>query len=357
MEGDKALDVLIGHWNRADRQDRQYLVRAIGSIGSDRALGVLRAALRDDEVSVAAQAVRALADLGTPAARDALLAAVRASRWPVAQSAMEEAIRLGEHRAASRIAPLVVQGDLADDLDLTSARSRARLMVEGVVRFGFVDCIEDLRANVSAQSDPEIRDLLREAVGDLRLRQRHEDKVSGWKRMLESPEHHVRLVTLHRLGEIGGEAAVEVLLAHYEGGPAEDRVETLRALAEIASPASVPLLERILTSPAYDDEDRYVERDLAAWTAREIGGTAMTALLRRAVDRREGQDYRPLMYLASLLGKDALPLLESLRSRRIMRPDWPRGVEQEALDRLARDLREGWPVDVGGMPAEGGHVH
>ena len=67
----------------------------------------------------------------------------------------------------------------------------------------------------------------------------------------------------------------------------------------------------------------------------------MYELLRAAVERRNGRDARITAYAALTGGKRALPLLERYRLSQMQYFGWKRGVHQEALARLAREIEAG----------------
>ena len=78
----------------------------------------------------------------------------------------------------------------------------------------------------------------------------------------------------------------------------------------------------------------------------------MAAALRQSALRRNGEDPYTLIYLAQLERRAAIPLLEELRVPRLQYLKWTLSDEMELLDKLARDLTAGRPIDAFDYPPE-----
>lgn len=81
-------------------------------------------------------------------------------------------------------------------------------------------------------------------------------------------------------------------------------------------------------------------------------GPRMVDALRRAALRRDGRELQVLVSLAVVSGRDALPLLDTLRPLRMRRYDFRRGAELERLDWVRRELRAGRSVESLARPPD-----
>jgi hypothetical protein len=96
----------------------------------------------------------------------------------------------------------------------------------------------------------------------------------------------------------------------------------------------------VLVAPEFDPVERLPLREMAAWTARRFG-PAMYPTLLQAVERREGRDTVPLVYLVVLGGDKAIPVLDHYRSLRFRYLKWTRGEELPRLDFIRRQVVHG----------------
>jgi HEAT repeat protein len=191
---------------------------------------------------------------------------------------------------------------------------------------------------------------IEEAIGQLEMIQRNRRKVDRWVATSAAPEPEMRQLAWARLGSIGSAEAARALVAAFDTADRTDRKEILQALGNVAETHAAPLLERVLLEPFFDHPHEMPLRDMAAWSARRIGGDAMLELLDAAARRRHGQDARVLIYAAVLGGDRSLPLLRSLRVPRMRYLGWTRGNEQEQLDRIATRIATGRSIDRMDLP-------
>jgi len=70
------------------------------------------------------------------------------------------------------------------------------------------------------------------------------------------------------------------------------------------------------------------------------------------VQRRDGRDTLPLVYLAVLGGEKALATLELTRSARLRYIKWSRGAELTRLDWIRRQLAHGRSIADADRPPE-----
>ena len=82
-------------------------------------------------------------------------------------------------------------------------------------------------------------------------------------------------------------------------------------------------------------------RQMAAWSARRLGGERMLGALQASAKRRMGRDIHVLIYLALLGGEEALPTLAEYRLLRMRFVGWMSGKELEKLDWISRPIYAG----------------
>jgi len=135
-----------------DPQNRADLLRVLGKIGDDSALGTVRAALRDPDPAIVDAAVRALADWTTVTARDDVFAIARTSgvlnHRVLAARAYIRMIGLEPNRA-----PEGATADLVKVLALSPRPEEMKLVLGQLGRF---PCAESLKAAESLLSDPAV---------------------------------------------------------------------------------------------------------------------------------------------------------------------------------------------------------
>ena len=161
-------------------------------------------------------------------------------------------------------------------------------------------------------------------------------EIETWE-ISASPLDHGAVVPLWFLAEAGWNGLTTVLSPPIQCGPAQ-----LRALGGAKRPESLALVERVLTSPEFDAGELLTVRQMAAWTARRIGGTRMAEALERAVRRRHGRDARILIYAALVSGDSAL--LREYRRSQLRYVGWKRGLADRRLAWLIREMEAGRPL-------------
>jgi HEAT repeat protein len=350
--GVEQLPALVGFWGRPDSMDRFYLVGALAPLRAEGAFETLKAALHDGASRVMVRACAALGTLGTPEALALLTSEIDAQDWVRAQSVIETILEIDHTDAAPRIAARLVDHELAGVVDDPRSRGRIELLLRALVELRYTGPVEALAAATERQVDAMLVRLLNGPLEQLRLIKENGDDVDRWLAAARSEDEAARLLAYERLAEIGDPRAAAPLAARFGRTEPDEGVQLLRALASLDSPASRELIRRVLTSPAFDGVRYLSLREMAAWAATRYGGDDMTALLRQAVERQEGRDAKVLIYLALLDGRGALPVLERWRIPRMRYLRWGRGLEQEKLDWLARELRAGRPLDSVDQPPE-----
>src|SRR6185503_10434700 len=181
----------------------------------------------------------------------------------------------------------------------------------------FTDPLPDLKEAARLQSDAQIVAYLDGLVRQLETLAENQDSVPKWIQTSGSPDRLLRTLAYGRLGELATPDALRALAAAFDRADLADQVEILHATGRSRSSEGGALVDRALSDPAFDAFERQPARAMAAWAARQIGGEAMAASLRRSAERREGLDFETLEYLAVLEGKAALPTLRAVRVPRL----------------------------------------
>ena len=339
LGGAGSLDVLKRHRGRADPSDRQGLIEAVRLIRDPATLELLRAALADPDVKVANEAVRGLGQLGGTEAIVPLVRQVSSQRWPLAQSAIRELVRLRADAAIEPISTRLVRRELTGQVKDPHQRERIYELGRAVVGLRHHAVLAELRPAAARQRDGHLVRFLDVVVRQLEGLEKNGNDVAAWIEALESADSEMRRLGYARLGEIGGEEAATALARVFGRVDVADGVAILEALGSVRAEASQKLIERALVSEAFDPIDRLPLRQMAAWSARKIGGERMIAALTASADRRSGREALVLVYLAVLAGERALPTLAAHRLPRLEYLKWTRGGEHDYLEWLRRQIQ------------------
>jgi HEAT repeat protein len=356
-EGEAVLDVLRGFLDRPDPLDRMWAADVIGKIDSKKGLNALRYALKDEGPSVALRAISAIEMIGGPGAEDTLLALLQDPRDDIVEATAQTLARMGEKRAGPRIAELILTKYLAEPLVNPSRFAFLYVLGDTLVELNFTEPLPRLREKVKLQPDGTVVSYVEGLIRRLSLLATNGEDRMKWVAMLGDNDTTTRRIAIRRVGEIGGSESVKALGEAFGRVDRDDQVEILRALARSASPEAAPLVERVLLDDAFDAPDGKAVREMSAWAARRIGGAKMTDALRRSAERRSGQEMNVLVYYAILAGKDSTPVLRSLRAPRLRYYERTRGLEQERLDWMIRELSAGRPIRSLDVPPEDLELH
>ena len=343
--GESMLEAFQAYWGRPMYTDRLGIVTAVGRLRSPKGLNLLRAALADEDMGVVLRAMDSLRRVGGPGARETLLASLNDARWLVEEAAAGILALWREPRAGSRITERLLRQELVEGGPDPSHRAeRVNTLGDALVELRYVDAAAPLRAAQSRQTDPEIRAYLTGLVRRLTVIGEYKGDVSKWGAAAGDEDLSMRRLAYSRLGDLGGRKAARALKEAFGRSEQDEGVEILRRLASVPARESVALIERVLTDPAFDARERRPLRDMAAWSARRLGGKRMVAALRSSAVRRDGREASVLASLAFLTGKDSIPMLRALRSVRFRHYDWDMGKDQEYLDRILREVTAGRPI-------------
>ena len=351
MGGPAAYDDLAGFWGRENNDDRRFLVEALRILGDPRAVAIYRDATDDVEARVALLALYALADVGGREATRVLLDEIDSLRSTNAVIAIAQLVRLEEPEAGPPIAARLL-GELAVSILDPVVREEVYSLGDALAGIGYHQVLDDLRAGTERQRDATLVRYLDRLIARLEALRDAGDDVTAWVAHVTSPVAEQRLLAYDRLGRIGGPEAAKALISQFGRVDVEEGRAIMRAVSRIDAEPVYELLERVLTHPAFDGARRGVLREEAAWAASQLGGQRMLDALRRAVERRDGRDGKVFLYYANLAGQDALPLLRGLRVTRLRYLKWTRSVESDRLDRAARDIVHGRPLELDRPPDE-----
>jgi len=350
--GAAQLETLQKHWGRPYYVDREFLMRAVAGLKSPKALSLLEAGLNDESDRVGYRAVVGLADLGTPEAVELLHQALRARSLALSRAALLELVAIDDRSAAPIIAERLFTIELADNVVNPRRRERAELMAEALVSLRYSQALPGLVKALEIQKDFPLRQSMQSVIARLELLKKNGKKLTPWVEALDAPERSVRLLAYSRLAEIGGEAAAKALAARFGRLDPEEGVELLRSVGGFDSPSAVALVKRVLVEPDFDRPEMLPLRDMAAWGARRIGGTAMYETVKDAIERRDGRDAKVMVYLAVMGGTEALPTLARYRVPRLRYLNYFAGREMKDLDWIKRQLELGREIDEFDVPPE-----
>ena len=350
--GTPAIPWMQDHWDDASAEDRLAMMAALERLPSPQALPLLERGLRDPDVLVVTRAVSTLGAIGGGEAVKRLRLAIHSPSWSVVRAAVEQLVRMREYGAADTISERLLKVELYRVVRQAEQRYRPELLAEALVSLRYTKALEGLKRATGKQVDPALIESLRRVVDQLEALKANGNDRDRWIEATRSPRREIRVLAYQRLAEIGGEAAAQTLAGAFGRVEADEGLELLRALGELNEAPVLDLLDRVLTGPEFDRVERLALRDMAAWSARRIGGERMSAALRAAVERRDGRDAKVLVYLLMLDGKRALPTLERYRLPRMHYLKWTRGKELEALDRIGRAITAGRSLARFDLPPE-----
>jgi HEAT repeat protein len=345
------------HWGRPNPDDRRFFVRAIALAPPDFALPLLGRGLADAHSGVRVIAAFSLARLGDPRAVDLLAPVVAYPDWAPAQSAVDALATLGDPRGVAPIAKRLIETELPQRITDPRQRLRIEKLLAALVALRDTSHLAELTAARDAATDGGVRDLLTRQLPSLEAIADAGNKPKRWIALLDSSSPDVRGLAYARVGQLGGESSARALVDRMGRVDTAEAREILRALGSIPGPAARELVRRVLVDPSFDPIERSELRDMAAWSARRIGGEPMRDALRESVLRREGRDGRPFLYYTLLAGADAIADIDRLRVPRLRYLGGSRGLEDQRLQWARRELRAGRSIAALDLPPERLDLH
>jgi HEAT repeat protein len=342
MAGESSLDVLRAYVRSTNQFDQALVILAIGQVGSKKGLNLLRGLLSDEDLMTVVRALESISAIGGDGATDTLLATTSDGRPFVAAAARDILVKMGVKKVAPRVASALLEVVRKPVTDLRY-RTPIAEWGDGLVKLGYTEPIDELRAAVEVQGDPEIKESLSSCVRRLQRLAANGDDVAAWDKAAVSPFGDVRRLAFRRLAEIGSPAAVRAIATRLAKSdvPPEERAAALIAVGEARTEGAVDIVERHLSDPAYDVWQLQRARSAAAFAARRLGGDRMIRALRQSAVRRDGRDWATLVYLAVIEKGAALPILKDLRVRRLRYPESPFGHQEWQVDAIISDLAAG----------------
>jgi len=294
MKSRRAVEPLMELLER----DSESLVRsnaaeALGDIGDERAVGLLRRKLTTGEGAVPYESCMALGSIGGEEARNALAELLRTSSSPEVRSHAIWALeRIGTEEAAS-----VIRGAMRDSS--SSVRGSA---VEALGNIGDSECIPDLQAALR-DSDHNVRRDAASALGKIG----GEESIGVLSQALRDNDRYVRLAAGTAMERIGGQNAVNALKEALGDDSEEVRLQALTSLGNIKTESARKAVEAGLG----DDSERI--RTQAAHVLGEMGDArAVDALSKALTDESSRVRDYAARALGKIGGEDAANALETV---------------------------------------------
>jgi len=344
---EEAVEILRPYLARPDMQDRAFLARALGEIRSDAVVPLLRMLLDSPETIVAGHAIGSLDRVGTAEALRPMLEAASSRRRSLAQLALEQLVARGMLDAAPQLLRRIVDRELVGVLTDPGEIYEVKLLLDLLagLRPQQAKGLKELLAAGQRQSDGGLRDKVVATATRLEVMRKNGGKVKRWIQAATADDAELRLAAYSRLGELGGEAAARTLAERFGRVDATEGAEILRAAGKIDAAPTRELIERVLLGPEFDSTARRALRDMAAWAALQLGGEKRVSLLEQAIERRDAREVRPLIYLVLLDPVAGRAMIDKHATSRMRYVKWTRGIEQEELARLVRDLDAGRSIE------------
>jgi len=343
-EGDRAFETLMEFRGHEDRTDRRNFVLAVSQLDDARRIPFLATSLGDEDNGVALEAAISLGNLGSSDAVRALTDALAGARPAVARIMSEQLARLRAVDSAPTIAGRIIQELKSESPIDQSAAIALEKMADALLALSDGQSANDLRAALAGRTDATGTAPVERTLVALETIRKCGRKTSRWKETAASDDGSIRQLAYTHLGRIGDAEAVQFLTTRFDDADPTDRLAILRALGEVDESRALPLLERVLLDPEFDPAPQAPLRNMAAWSARRIGGPAMWDRLESAAIRREGRDAAVLIYAALVDNERGPELLKRLRRQRMRFIGWHKGKELERLDRLSVRLNSGRSV-------------
>ena len=265
----EAVPQLIDMLDDQDAFARQAAAMALGHLGDPRAVEPLIAALRDGPPDIRFQVIPSLVELQDRRAVAPIVEALEDIDVEVRANAAAALGDLKAHENVSALAPLLKDpvetvrfeaayalSRLGDDrgletlLQLTTHREFGLMVCQALGKLGNRDAVPALR---KAWKRLFLHPLIRtQAMAALVLLGEVEPR-EALVRQSRSRRPEVRGLALELLGEVGGNWALEALLAGLEG---RSPVAAARALGALGDRSAVPALRRALERAGADPELR-----------------------------------------------------------------------------------------------------
>lgn len=337
-----AIPILARYASASDSGERVKLCQAASSALSTEALDLIIEQVGDREKQAGVCALNALIKFDTARSRRVVVHAIDSPNWPLALTASRLAADAGLSDAVETIRRRLVKREFPQLLRDASERPRAEWLLEQLTRLEGIQAIPDIEAALESQVQATLVKKLELAAKSLRAIRDAGDDLQKWEALSTDEDPDLRKVAYNHLGRgLHPRADAKILARALARVEPSEGLTILAQLGAIDDDESRAVLERVLTSPEYQRPELYAFRDMAAWSARRLGGERMRAALLRSITIRHGRDVRPIIYYALLSGADAIPLIEQLMPTRLRFSAVFRGKEYDLLRRLLLALAQG----------------
>jgi len=330
-----------------DPAERRGIYQAAGLTRSAVIVDLLIHGMADPDLGVGVMVIQALARIEDPRARRVLLRAIDSPRWPVAQSAAKLAADLGLEGAASSIRARLLNVELPRLTRNSAEKPAAEWLLDLTLELLDVKALRGLEKALTVHRDGLLIEKIERAVKQLKAAKNAGDDLKEWETLAYDPDIKIRETAYRYLGRVHPpKAAAEILASVFGRVEAVESPLVLEHLANLDTPKTREIVERVLTASEYQHPELYRLRDTAAWAARRLGGEQMIAALRRSIEMRQGRDIRPIIYYAVMTGKEAIPVISDCIASRMRFSAITRGKEHDYLRELLTTLHLNQDLDA-----------
>lgn len=342
--GPAAAAYLKSALQKAPPEGEVLLLQALGNTRDATAGPALAAFSLSPDPSTGVTAVQGLARVTGPNVPDLLLSVCHKAQTLEASLFAARALI---DRRDPRVIPCVLQR-IRQEIDqhqgLGPESEDLLLEMQSYAPASAASSLESLADSVSS---PAIQHRLRSIAEGIRKVQELGSDITMWLQLLESGSPAEVDLAIHRLGDLGDPAAVEPLRRLF------GRIEPERAwripltLGRIGSDRATPFLVSLLVDDLYRVPSLGRAREEAIRAlARYSRAPQVAQALKETFQADKGRMIVPLLALAKVRGKDALPTLLELKSQ-ILRRRTPNQVEKhERVNWAIRMIRAGMEIPL-----------
>ncbi len=268
VRGAVAINQWVAKAEKVDAVRRAEIVTMLGSQGDRRSLPFIRASMASAEPEVALAAAEALARIEGPAANEALLGLLKSRSAADAQRVADILLWTTDVKGLDPIAALLQSGEAAQKaaaLRMVGARGGARFAPQVLPLAS--DANADVRAAAygalagvagpaelpaliklldSAPEPALVRDVQRAIVASAGQVTPEETRATPLIAAMDGAAHPERLLEV--LPQVGGNDALDAVVARFEGGSAEMKGAAFRALVQWRGPEAAGRLFTIVSN-------------------------------------------------------------------------------------------------------------
>ena len=341
-----ALPILTRYAPSPNGAERIAICKAASTIGIP-AMDLLIQQVADPAMQAGVCAIEALARLDSPRARRVVIRAVDSPNWPLALTASRLAADRRWFDAGETMRRRLEKREFPKMLRDHKDRRWSEWLIRQLTRLEDLAAIPLFEQALETQREPLLREALETALRKLHAVREAADDLEKWEALATGEDEELRRIAYRHLGRgLHGDGDATLLRLALSRAEPEEGAAILDELGGIDSDVSRDVVERILTAPEYQRPELYALRDMAAWSARRLGGERMTAALRKSIKIRHARDVRPIVYYALLSGAAAIPLIESVLPARMRFNTAFKGREHDTLRKLIIALADGRTLDA-----------